>query len=551
LTATAREAAVMTDAKPLPADLNSRIDALFARWDRPDSPGASVSVVRHGREIHRGCYGMADLAHGVKIDERTVIRIGSQTKQFTVLLALMLEAEGKLSMADDVRAHLPWLPEFPETVTLRHLAANIGGLRDFLEVMILGGLSIGAPSTRAEARRIIGRHAGVNFRPGTDLIYCNTGFFLLSEIIEQVSGQSYNALLEERITGPLGMRDTRLMLWDGAILPRLADHHTRGPDGSWHKAQWGFALGGEGGIVSTLEDMKLWLANLDAPKVGTPEMFARMSAPGAEINGIPTPYGLGLVACHYRGLASIGHGGGVAGGRSESVRYPEAGVGVVILGNTDDMGPFSLARRILDLVLGHEPGPPRTAAATERLKQAAGLYRAEEGDDVFGIAVKDGQPVFVGNGGGGMPIEQIGDDAFMPERGIVPLEFTPRGDGDVDTRWFGRARRFRRLSGTALPTAPGMAGRYADAATGFEAEIGIEGGETVLRLRTPHGVWETTLEARAPDLYLAAPRRINADTPPPADAIEAGGWEFTVRSVAGGIVVNDDRTKGLHLARTH
>lgn len=537
----------MSPDSPLPPDLGARIDALFARWARPDSPGAAVRVTRHGREIHRGCYGMADLAHAVPIDERTVIRIGSQTKQFTVLLALMLEAEGRLSLEDDVRRHLPWLPEYPKTVTLRHLAANVGGLRDFLEIMMLGGLDIGAPSTRAGARRIIAGHKAVNFRPDTDLIYCNTGFFLLSEIVEQVSGRTFNQLLEERITGPLGMRDTRLMRWDAEILPRLADHHTHGPDGGWHKAQWGVVLGGEGGMVSTLEDMALWLANLDAPKVGTPEMIARMSAPGAVIDGIPSPYGLGLVTCRYRGLASIGHGGGVAGGRSESVRFPEAGIGVVILGNTDDMGPFSLARRILDLVLGEEAGPPRTAAATERLKRAVGLYRAEDGDDVFGIALKDGQPVFVSNMNGGMPIEQIGDGAFMPERGIVPLEFTPRDDGDMDTSWFGRRRRFRRLADAALPAAPGLAGRYADDATGFAAEIDEEEGETVLRLRTPYGAWETTLEARAPDLHLAPPRRALADTPPLA--VEAGGWLFTVRLVADGIVLNDDRTKRLLLAR--
>jgi D-aminopeptidase len=541
----------MTHDRPLPPDFNAQVDALFARWAGPDSPGASVRVTRHGREIHRGCYGMADLAHGVPIDERTVIRIGSQTKQFTVLLALMLEAEGKLSMQDDVRRHLPWLPDFPETVTLHHLAANVGGLRDFLEIMTLGGLDIGAPSTRAGARRIIAGHNAVNFRPGESLIYCNTGFFLLSDIVEQVSGQSFNQLLEDRITRPLGMRDTRLMRWDSEILPRLADHHTRGPDGNWHKAQWGVVLGGEGGMVSTLDDMTLWLANLDTPTVGTPEMIARMSAPGATIDGIPTPYGLGLVSCRYRGLSSIGHGGGVAGGRSESVRYPEAGIGVVILGNTDDMGPFSLARRILDLALGEEVGPPRTAAATGRLTRAVGLYRAEDGDDVFGVAIKDGQPVFVSNMNNGMPIEQVGDGAFMPERGIVPLQFTPRDDGDMDTSWFGRRRRFHRLADAALPVAPGLAGRYADAATGVGAEIREDQGETVLNLHTPYGAWETALEARAPDLYLAAQRRATADTPLEPGAIDAGDWEFTIRTVADGIVLNNDRTKRLHMVRTH
>ncbi len=343
------------------------------------------------------------------------------------------------------------------------------------------------------------------------------------------------------------MRDTRLMRRDPQILPRLADHHTRGPDGGWHKAQWGTVLGGEGGMVSTLEDMKVWLANLDAPKVGTPEMIARMSAPGAVIDGIPSPYGLGLVTCRYRGLASIGHGGGVAGGRSESVRFPEAGIGIVILGNTDDMGPFSLARRILDVVQGEEVGPPRTARATERLKRAVGLYRAEGGDDVFGVAVKDGQPVFVSNGNGGMPIEQVGDGAFVPERGIAPLEFTPRDDGDMDTSWFGRPRRFRRPvrhrpAGSRRPGRPLRRRRHR-----LRGRDRQGGGRD--RAAPAHAPWRVGDGAGGPRPGPAsgAAARVLADTPAPA--IEAGGWEFTVRLVADGIVLNNDRTKHLLLAR--
>jgi len=236
----------------------------------------------------------------------------------------------------------------------------------------------------------------------------------------------------------------------------------------------------------------------------------------------------------------------VAGGRSESVRFPEAGIGIVILGNTDDMGPFSLARRIVDILLGHEQGPPRAEGAAKQLRKAQGLYRAEESDDVFGIAFDKGEPVFVTNMGA-MPIGQTEEGAFMPERGILPLEFIPRDDGDIDTRWFGSERRFRRLSDTALPTSPSLCGRYADPATGFAAEIGSDTERTVIRLSTPSGIWEAELEARAPDLYLALPRRIIADTEPPP--VSAGGWLFTIRSVAGGIVLNDDRTKQLMMLR--
>jgi len=275
-------------------DLRVVTDRLFRTGAGSESPGAVVAVTRNGREILRACYGMADIAHGVPLDARSVIRIGSQSKQFTVLMTLMLAAEGKLSLDDEVNRYLPWLPKYPAPVTLRHVATNTSGLREFLEVLALAGIPITSESSRETARRIIARHAEFNFPPGEAMIYCNTGFFLLSEIIEEVSGRTFNELLAERITGPLGMTDTRLMPRDSQILPRLAVHHTRGPDGNWHRAHWGVVLGGEGGMVSTLEDMLIWQANLANPKVGTVEMHRAMATPCPRPTACNSPCGVTL-----------------------------------------------------------------------------------------------------------------------------------------------------------------------------------------------------------------------------------------------------------------
>jgi len=143
--------------------------------DRGHFARAVVAVTRNGAKLHEGAYGMADLAHGIPLDRRSVLRIGSQTKQFTVLLALLLEAEGKLSLDDEVHRHAPWLPRYPNPVTLRHLAGNTGGLRDFLEIMIWSGLSLGAPSSRQTARDLLARHDEVNFPPQEQMLYSNTG----------------------------------------------------------------------------------------------------------------------------------------------------------------------------------------------------------------------------------------------------------------------------------------------------------------------------------------------------------------------------------------
>ena len=160
--------------------LSAAIDALFAPWTGDDRPGAVVAVTRHGVVLHEAAYGMADIAHGVKLDSRSVLRIGSQSKQFTVLLALLLEAQGTLSLDDEVHRHVPWLPVYPEPVTLRQMAGNTSGLRDFLEIMVWSGLPLSAVSTRQTSAALLARHGEVNYRPDEEMLYSNSGFFLLS-----------------------------------------------------------------------------------------------------------------------------------------------------------------------------------------------------------------------------------------------------------------------------------------------------------------------------------------------------------------------------------
>lgn len=143
------------------------------------------------------------------------------------MLILLLEAEGLLSLDDDVRAYLPLLPDFAVPITLRHLAANASGLRDILETMVLGGVPILAPSSRAAARQMVARQRSLNFPPGGDILYSNTNFLLLSDVIEAVTGQDFNTVLTQRLTGPLGMHDTALMPRDDEVRPRLAGHYRR------------------------------------------------------------------------------------------------------------------------------------------------------------------------------------------------------------------------------------------------------------------------------------------------------------------------------------
>lgn len=523
--------------------IQSRIDALFSGWTGPDTPGLVVAATRGGAVVHQGAYGMADLAHGIPLGPRSAIRIGSQTKQFTVLLALMLEREGRLELDAPVHRYAPWLGPLPHPVTLRHLASNTSGMRDFLEMMTWSGLALSSVSTRATARALIARHGEMNFPPGEQMIYCNTGFFLLSEIIEEVSGRSYNELLRARITGPLGMDDTLLQPRDSQILPRLVGHHSRGEDGAWHRAQWGLVLGGEGGMTSTLEDMLRWQAHLANPTPDVAPLLARMEPATRFANGTLSMYGLGFTVTTYRGRRNVGHGGGVAGGRSESVRFPEDGAGVVILGNRDDIAPFSLARRMIDVVLEDRLAPLADPDGLARLAGAAGMYRDEAGDDVFEIVDQGGRPGFTHQGGSSV-IEAVAPGEFAPERAVVHLSFgLPQGDV-IPARWCGAARSYRRVrppeGSRGAGSSAALAGAYANGGLGIDAVVAPDGGTMVIR--SDYGALRLVLSWIEDDLLMAMP----ADAP-----VRAPGkpWGAVLRVAADGLVLSTDRTRGLKLTR--
>ncbi len=503
----------------------SAVDRLFSGWARLDSPGAVVAVTRHGEVIHEGAYGMADLAHGVPLDRRSVIRIGSQSKQFTVLLALMLAAEGKLSMAAEVHDYAPWLPEYPHRITLHHLATNTSGLRDFLEMSIWSGLPLAAGATRQASRDLIAGHGEVNFVPGTQMLYSNTGFFLLSEIIEEVSGRSFNELLAERITRRLGMADTRLLARDTEILPRLVNQHQRGP-GGWETVRWGFPLGGEGGMVSTLADMVTWQAALAKPPVEWAGHLGRMIAPLHYTNGTETLYRMGLVVDRYRGIRGIGHGGGVAGGKSESIRFPDQGLGVVILGNLAEMNPFSLARRIADVALDTAMVPAFPSAARERLGAAAGLYREEGGGEVFAISASDGVAFFTSTGGS-TQLDEIAPGVFAPERPTMHLTLSQGADATIIVTACGVRQIFRRVAATARPR--DLSGRYANTTLGLDARI----DGAALLVRSDVGALRVDLVWIDDDLLLARAQGTSS------------GWMGSLRVIGDGFVLTTDRTKGL------
>jgi CubicO group peptidase (beta-lactamase class C family) len=191
-------------------DVVARVDALFAPWSSPDSPGCAVGVWKAGQLVLSRAYGMANLEHGVPNTPETVFEAGSVSKQFTVAAVLSLEQQGKLSLDDAVRKHVPELPDYGAPLTLRHLVHHTSGLRDWGTVVEAAGWPRGSRiHTHAHVLDVLARQRSLNFPPGTEFLYSNSGYNLLAIIVERVSGQGFSTFTREHLFEPLGMTHTQ------------------------------------------------------------------------------------------------------------------------------------------------------------------------------------------------------------------------------------------------------------------------------------------------------------------------------------------------------
>src|SRR6267143_5550906 len=185
------------------------VDEVFADLTKAGSPGCALGVYRDGKTIYLKGYGLANLEESVPITTQSVFDIGSTSKQFSAVSILLLEKQGKLSVNDDVRKYIPELPDYGQKITILHLLNHTSGLRDYLTLMELAGVNTDSVTTDGDALALITRQKALNFVPGSDWLYSNTGFFLLSVIVQRVSGKTLHEFAGENIFAPLEMTHTQ------------------------------------------------------------------------------------------------------------------------------------------------------------------------------------------------------------------------------------------------------------------------------------------------------------------------------------------------------
>jgi CubicO group peptidase (beta-lactamase class C family) len=416
-----------------------------------EQPGATVGVTRDGVLLLRRSVGLASIELHLPLGVASCFRIASVSKQFTCAAILLLERDGLLSVTDPVRRHLPELPESLDSITLDHLMRNSSGLRDMLELMRLGGADLATQVSGAELDAAIGRQVTLNFAPGSRFLYSNSGFWLLGKVIERVSGLALAEFLETRIFLPLGMTRTHHTPDTARPVRGLATGYLPDGAGGFVAARHGFALGGEGGLVSCVEDLALWARSLSVGGLGG-EIETRLEATTPFTHGAMNRYALGLEVEEWRGLRLVSHGGLWPGYKSAFLRIPEKRLTVMVLANNASLDPHHMALQVMEAALG---GDPALLPAPEPLDHAAmtGTWLSEAEGLSLDIAA-DGTARMHG-----VPftLTPTADGRMAARRGGFPFKAAlPRAD-EMEVEFDGGHRaQFRRAALTSPPMLDGV-----------------------------------------------------------------------------------------------
>lgn len=473
-----------------------RIDGLFARWNRPTTPGCALEVKDAGRPILYRAYGSADLEHITPIGPGTVFEAGSVSKQFTAAAILLLAEDGKLKLDDDVRKYVPELPDYEAPIRIRHLLNHTSGLRDWGSVAELGGWPRGtAAYTMDDVLAIIARQKALNFAPGSEYSYSNSGYTLLALIAARVSGTSFPRFTATRIFGPLGMTRTgwrddfrRILL--GRAIAYAARGKVYEQDMPFESAY------GNGGLLTTVDDLGRWADALMANRLGR-NIAAELQKQGVLNDGATIRYANGLFVTSFAGLPEISHAGSTAGYRAWLALYPSRRMSVALLCSTSDANAPDLGRSVAAALLGPTPAAPKPAevGSPPTAGDMAGLYLDAHDQPLTIVSDKSGYRI--AGGGALFPLStdrfRLGDDSEL--RLAAPGEFSVRGpDGPA---------RYRRIAPatTGAPLAD-YAGRYVSEEAGAAYRVTVAEGEIRLRLESRPQI-ELRAKPVAADLFEA------------------------------------------------
>jgi CubicO group peptidase (beta-lactamase class C family) len=475
-------AALLVGTPAYAQDKTAEVDKIFS-WTKPNEPGCAVAVSQNGKLVVNKAYGSADLERDVSLSTNSVFDAGSVRKQFVAAAILLLAEEGKLSLSDDVRKHIPQLPDYGHKITVDHLLTHTSGIRDWQPLLNLAG---GDP----DAMTMILRQRELNFTPGEEWSYSNSGYVLLPEIVARVSGMPFSEFARKRLFEPLGMKMTTYVDDPLYLIKNRALAYKKEASGWKMDMYLGNDRGGAGGLFTTAVDLVTWNDALIANRLGA-FVTQKLQEPTVLNNGRKLSYARGLQLEPFRGGGQlVWHSGGAAGYSTLAGRLPEQGLSVAITCNADGSARSAYAGRILGLFLppgSIQDNPPSANAGglgvpPGDLSGKAGLFFDENTGQPLRLAVNNNTLMIAGGG----PLVTLAADRFKNQRSSLffmseaefELQFLSADQFEIKTK-DGVTTRYRRAVGYT-PTADDLkafAGRYysGELMAVFEATPGKDG----------------------------------------------------------------------------
>lgn len=336
-----------------------QIDSIFLSWNQPNHPGGSIGVMQNGEIIYSKAFGLASMEYLVPNTPNTVYNIASVSKQFTSMGILLLEKAGKLSIDEDIRTYLPELPDFGEKITLRHCMHHTSGMRSLHAMLAMAGWRDDDSRTNEDLFRFMKNQKELNFKPGSEYLYCNTGYMLMADIIEKTTGEKFVPWMEQNVFKPLGMFDTYVEDQYNRIVPNNATSYDGNAKSGFERSTefWGYV--GSGNMHSTTQDLLKWLENFHHPKTGWETVFKRMQTIDTLNNGETLDYAFGIGINEYKGEKKVGHGGSIGGFRSNIATFPEHQLNVVLLTNLSSANAGRKMNEITEIILNKSADKPK------------------------------------------------------------------------------------------------------------------------------------------------------------------------------------------------
>src|SRR5262245_2565196 len=407
------------------------------------SPGCAAAVSLNGETLVEKAFVLADLEHSVSNTPQTIFESGSVAKQFTAAALVLLQLDGKLSIDDPVRKYIPELPDYGSPLTIRHLLNHTAGLRDWGTVMALTGAGRGDRVISQDlALDVITHQHALNFTPGSEYSYSNSGYNLAAIIVERVSKQKFPAFVEERLFKPLGMKDSSWRDDYQRIVPGRAQAYSRQGNGPWRLDMPLMNVYGNGGMLTTVGDWIKWNAMLDSRSLGAPLVDA-LETRGMLNDGRKIGYALGVEVGTYKGLKDVSHGGATAGYQTFLARYPDNKVSVAVMCNGTSPSAGGVAAGITDEIFGPLPQNPKIEPAKvseDELKKFVGIWRNEKTHAPARFVIDNGVSRWSGGRiipmGGGKFIGGNEELKFTFDKDGKPMSAETIDDGGEVTRFF-------------------------------------------------------------------------------------------------------------------